>query len=127
MSRIDLNQLNEFWQNVPEIEGVWVFGSAKEGEVREGGDLDLGVWFSSKPSLDLLADLNSSLQEVTRFDEIDLVVLNEAPPILRFEAVKGRLLFCRDRQRCAAFVSLTARENEDEMAMIEKYMVKAVR
>jgi hypothetical protein len=33
-----------------------------------------------------------------------------------FEAVSGKLLFCRDWQQMAAFVSLVAREYEDEMA-----------
>jgi hypothetical protein len=50
------------------------------------------------------------------FDEIDLVALNDASPILRFEAVSDRPVNVTDLERRAAFVSLTAREYEDEMA-----------
>lgn len=48
------------------------------------------------------------------------MILNDANPILRFEAVSGRMLFCRDIQRMADFVSLTAREYEDEMAQWQR-------
>jgi hypothetical protein len=50
------------------------------------------------------------------FDEIDIVVLTEASPILRFEAVSGRPLYTADRESQATFVSVTAREYEDELA-----------
>jgi hypothetical protein len=45
------------------------------------------------------------------------VVLNDASPILRFEALCGRRICCADENRCAEFASLTAREYEDEMAL----------
>jgi hypothetical protein len=54
-----------------------------------------------------------------QLDNIDLVVLNAAAPILRFEAVSGRLLFCRNATQRAAFVALTAREYEESMAMVQ--------
>jgi hypothetical protein len=59
-----------------------------------------------------------------QLDNIDLVVLNAAAPILRFEAVSGRLLFCRDATQRAAFVSLTAREYEESMAMVQRALAE---
>jgi hypothetical protein len=53
-------------------------------------------------------------------EEIDLVVLNEANAFLRFEALSGQSLFCRDPARRAEFASLTAREYEDEMAFWQR-------
>lgn len=119
----DLSRLNELFHSTPEIIGVWVFGSAKDGNVPGGSDLDLAVYFKQKPSFDLLADLRGSFQEALGIDEVDLVVLNDASSILRFEAVRGRLIFCRDRGQCAGFVSLAAREYESDLAMIEKHVV----
>jgi predicted nucleotidyltransferase len=104
----------------PNVLAAWVFGSAQEGHVRAGSDLDIGVLFAVPPSLDALADLRADLQEAWQFDNVDLVVLNHASPILRFEAVSGRLLFCRDAGRRAAFVSLTAREYEESIAMVQR-------
>jgi hypothetical protein len=47
------------------------------------------------------------------------VLLNDANSILRFEAISGRALACRDRESHAAFCSLTSREYEEDMAQIE--------
>lgn len=122
MLRVDWSPLDGFWPGQPEIEAVWVFGSARDGEVREGSDIDFGILFRSLPTLDLLAEVRASLQTILNVDDIDLIVLNNASTILRFEAVRGHRLYCRDANRCAAFVSLTAREYEDDMAMVERYV-----
>ena len=122
MPLVDWNTLNQMWHHYPNIVAVWVFGSAKEGVVREGGDLDLGVLFHTKPSFDELLELRAELQEELHIEEIDVIPLNEASPILCFEAVCGRCLYSADDSLKASFVSLTAREYEDEMAMLEKYV-----
>jgi hypothetical protein len=98
------------------VMAVWIFGSARGGTVRAGGDIDIGVLFDRKPFLDELAELRNCLQTVLAFDDIDLIVLNDASPILRFEAVSGRPVYVTDLERRDTFVSLTAREYEDEMA-----------
>lgn len=101
----------------PELVAAWVFGSAQGGVVRPGGDVDVGVLWRGQPSLDELAMLRMAIQDALQLDAVDLVVLNEASPILRFEAISGRPVFCRDAGERAIFASLTAREYEDEMAM----------
>ncbi|MDI6774734.1 MAG: nucleotidyltransferase domain-containing protein [Verrucomicrobiota bacterium] len=100
--------------------GAWVFGSAKDGHVPDSGDVDIGVLFEKKPGLDALALCRARLQKALQFEDVDLVALNEGSPILRFEALCGRRVFCSDEDRCAEFASLTAREYEDEMAMCSR-------
>jgi hypothetical protein len=53
-------------------------------------------------------------------EAVDLVVLNDASPITRFEAVYGRRVLCRDRTSCAPFISLSAREDESVMALLAR-------
>src|SRR5262249_37328287 len=120
MCNVDLNKAAPVLASLPNVLAAWAFGSAQAGQVRAGSDLDIGVLFASPPSLDALADLRADLQAVWQFDHIDLVALNNASPILRFEAVSGGLLFCRNAERRAAFVSLTAREYEESMAMVQR-------
>ncbi len=114
---------HEVWQAVSQllandanILAAWLFGSAQSGVVRPGGDIDIAVWFAHTPDFSELADLRAALQDALQFDDIDLVVLNNASPITRFKAVSGKLLYSRDRSQVAGFVSLTAREYEDTMA-----------
>lgn len=120
MIPIDWDAMTRIVEASPNVIGAWVFGSAQKGYVREGGDLDIGVLFASPPSLDERATLSADLQETLHVDAIDMLVLNEAGPHARFEAVSGSMLYCRDRDRCAEFVSITAREYEDEMALVRK-------
>ena len=101
---------------------AWAFGSARKGMLGPESDLDIGVLFRDTPSFEEWASLRASLQQTLRFEEVDLVTLNEANPILQFEAVSGRPLFCRDAGQRAAFVSLAAREYEDEMGWVEHRM-----
>ena len=120
MSTVEWDRLAATVARHPAVTAAWVFGSAQAGHVRPGGDLDVGVLFAQPPTLDELADLRADLQEALAMDAIDLVALNRASPILRFEAVSGRRVFCRDIAALAEFVSLTAREYEDAMAFAQR-------
>ena len=88
--------------------------------MRPNSDIDIGVYFASKPTLEELVDLRADLTEALHFEEVDLVHLNDAHPLLRFEAVSGRRLFVRDLEVVAGFVSLTAREAEDANALLQR-------
>lgn len=118
--QIDWESTVPIWQSAREIIAVWAFGSAQGGDVRIGGDVDVGVLVDRPLTFDEQLDLLGRLQATLHIEDIDLVILNDANPILRFEAVSGRLLFCRDIQRMAAFVSLTAREYEAETAQWQR-------
>lgn len=122
MSSVDWSHFESILAAAPNVVAAWVFGSAQSGQVKPGSDVDVGVLFESKPSLAELLELTGALQQAVPFAEIDLVPLNDANPILRFEAISGRAIFCRDTGRRAEFASLTAREYEDEMAMVERWV-----
>jgi len=80
----------------PRLVAAWVFGSARDGFIRPGGDVDVGVLWQGRPSLDDLAALRMAVQDALQMDAVDLVVLNNASLVLRFEAISGRPIFCRD-------------------------------
>ncbi len=50
------------------------------------------------------------------------MLLNSAGAISSFEAVSGKSLYCRDKGRRAEFVSLAARQYEDDMAFMARGM-----
>jgi predicted nucleotidyltransferase len=125
MSRqIDWQKTIPIWQENQKIIAAWAFGSAQDGVVREGGDVDTAVFTTTPLSLDEQLTLLGKLQAALQFEDVDLIILNDANPILRFEAVSGKRLFCRDLSAMAGFVSLTAREYEDEMAQWQMALQK---
>lgn len=121
---IDFDALQPIWEDTPDVVAVWAFGSAQDGQLRQGSDLDIGVLMARRPTFDEQIDMLGRLQDALGLDEVDLVVLNDANVILRFEAVSGRRLFCRDLPALAEFVSLTAREYEDEMAQYARALAQ---
>ncbi|MEA3545139.1 MAG: nucleotidyltransferase domain-containing protein [Thermodesulfobacteriota bacterium] len=118
--RVDLNRAQKVWGKNPSIVASWSFGSAKDGVVGEGSDLDIAVFFSSLPNLEQLAELRADLQDALEFDSIDLMILNSAGTISAMEAVSGKALYCCNRSQRAEFVSLVSRQYEDDMAFLEK-------
>ncbi len=120
MEKLNLEVISIVFDQSQNVCAVWTFGSAKDGVVRAGSDLDLGVLFFKKPSFDELTKLRKELTLALAFEDIDLVPLNEAPPLLAFEAISGKRLYCRDQGAKAEFVSRAAREYESENYLIER-------
>ncbi|MCZ6873925.1 MAG: nucleotidyltransferase domain-containing protein [bacterium] len=120
MYNVDWDKVSNVLAAVPQVAVAWVFGSAQSGTIQPGSDLDVGILWAEMPTFSRLADLRADLQDALQFDDIDLVSLNDASPVVRFEAVCGRLVFCRCTEQRITFVSLTAREYEDSMAMIQR-------
>ena len=118
MLKVDWQLVGQEIEAFPNVIAAWAFGSAMDGQIRPGGDVDIAVLFDRSPSLDERLELLMRLQRTLQFEQIDLVVLNGASALTRFEAVCGRPIYTRDAGRRAEFVSLTAREYEDEMALL---------
>ena len=116
---VDLARLETYLAAAPRVVAATVFGSARDGWIQPGSDLDVAVLFDGPPAADeflrFYADLCDHLPGV---EKVDLVVLNQADPILAFEALRGRFLCKNDPEQTAAFFSLVCREYEDVMAMV---------
>jgi predicted nucleotidyltransferase len=121
MKKINLEQTDAVWEVTPAVIAAWAFGSAQHGELGEDSDVDIAVLMAEPPSIDEQLELLDRLQDALDVEEIDLVVLTDDTDVyLRFEAISGRPLFCRDLGRRAEFVSLTSREYEDEFAFWQR-------
>ena len=86
---------------------AYVFGSLARGAVRPKSDADVAVLFSGSPPTESLDRLVTDL-EVAAGRGVDLVVLNDAPPLLAHEVVAtGTCLVCRDEDERARFEART--------------------
>lgn len=74
------------------VVAAMLIGSQARGKVGPLSDIDIAVW--SDPGLDsskrfaLQLELASTASEALGTDEIDIVMLNDAPPLLRHRAVR---------------------------------------
>jgi hypothetical protein len=99
----------------PEAIFGFLLGSSKDGHVSVGSDVDLALFMNGKMSLDLLDRVQAVVERFLPGVHCDIGSLRHAEPIYRFEALKGRLLFTRDREAYLRFFSLTCREYESQI------------
>jgi len=85
----------------PDIIAVYVFGSYTTGNIGPLSDVDIAVLIDQKISassyFDKRLDLFAKVSGILQTDELDIVILNEAPLILAHRIFKfGKLLFSKD-------------------------------
>jgi hypothetical protein len=111
----------------PEIEAAYVFGSVAAGRARADSDIDVAVLVDEtiRPSrmlkyrLRLMADLGAALQR----RDVEVVVLNEAPPLLAHRVLSGgTLVFERSRAVRVRFQVRTAARYLDLIPMFETHI-----
>lgn len=118
-----------------EIQAAYVFGSVAAGRVRADSDVDIAVLVDRrvrpahmlKYQLKLMADLGSALHR----SDVEVVILNEAPPLLAHRILsQGKLVFERSASARVEFQVKTAGRYFDLIPMFEthiRYLKKSVR
>ena len=81
-----------------EIQAAYIFGSVASGRTRPGSDMDIAVLLNGKSSrvksLDYRLQLAAEMSSTIGRSDIDLIILNDAPPVLAHEVLsKGLLVF----------------------------------
>ena len=112
---IDLDRVVEITRRVLEkldfVEIAVLFGSALRRKIVR--DIDIGVVLNTKPSLSLINEIASTLESELRVP-VDIVILNEAPPLLRFKAlIEGVKITVKDVAKYHYMITETFMELED--------------
>lgn len=96
------------------VVSAYLFGSHAAGRAHRESDVDVAVLLDRAVCPDARRRFESRLQMSAQLaaalgtNDVDLVVLNDAPPTLaRAIVVGGRRLFCRDAEADRAFVRTT--------------------
>ena len=99
---------------------AWLHGSRARGTARRESDIDVAVLLddghTANPTAikDSIWRLAGALGREVRSDRLDLVLLNDAPALLRHRVVRdGVLLFARSEAERVRFVLRTIREYQD--------------
>ena len=105
----------------PEAEFGFLFGSAKDGVLTTGADIDVGLYVDTPHDFDLYNRAMEAVEKLAPGVEPDIsVVTMDSDVVLRFEILKGRQLFVRNLETYLDFFSLTCREYEDQMASYQR-------
>ena len=84
-----------------EVLEAYLFGSVARGDSREHSDLDVAVYVQpsalERPGFGLAAELGAELAHALGRNDVDVVILNAAPPVLYHRVLRdGLRLLSRD-------------------------------
>lgn len=125
---VDAQGLFTYLEAQPDVVAAYVFGSHAEGRAHSESDVDIAVLLQENDDVDLFDRRLRLMSEVEDFatSEVDLVVLNTAPPLLQHQILKhGRLIFERDRTARVEFTVRAMQRYADLQPMFE-YFTSAV-
>lgn len=104
----------------PDVVFAMLHGSAKGGTLHPGSDIDVALYLSVKPAWEHYQAAFDAVCRVIPDVQPDIGILNNAEPIYRFEALKGRLLFCRNQECFLRYFSQTCMDYESQIADYER-------
>jgi uncharacterized protein len=108
-------ELTRRLQAVPEVWFGLLFGSRATGTARSDSDWDVAVFLEPELSAGERFRLRAKLSGILGdLGDVDVVVLNDSPPLLAHRALQGRLLFASDRRAYVRFFVSTIAASEDE-------------
>lgn len=90
-----------------EVQDAYLFGSRATGKAQAHSDIDVAVWISAEPPrtghFGYAAELTAHLIAALGTNDVDVVVLNRAPPLLYHRVLRdGRRLLSRNPGATAA-------------------------
>jgi predicted nucleotidyltransferase len=100
-------RLKEFFAQRPEVVAAYLFGSWAKGKAVPGSDMDIAALL--EPGFDLQEHFLYRIERMVELEmhcrrPVDLVILNQAPLVLRNQVLKyGRLVYEADHRQRIAF------------------------
>jgi predicted nucleotidyltransferase len=108
-----VKSLKKFFNENSEIILAFVYGSYASKRISRSSDVDIGILFETIPPMEAIDDITEALSSIlTR--EVDLVILNQASPILKMQILRnGILLYASKRTYFHQFYTDTVNQYDD--------------
>lgn len=118
-------ELTNFFRSIDRVKLAYLFGSIVRGDANELSDVDIAVMLdeslSKKDMFNEELDLISELTHVLKSDKIDLIVLNDAPLLLKFNIIKNGHVLKSDETKRISFETGVMSRYLDERYYIKRH------
>ena len=92
-----INKCREILIQYEKIIFAYIFGSYAKDNIRKDSDIDIAIYLKDSIGTYEYLDMKMKLSEALK-REVDLVILNDATPLLKYEILKNNiLLFTNDK------------------------------
>lgn len=121
-----IGNLTALFKKLP-IDIVYFYGSRANGPTDSFSDYDFGVVFaknlSARQRFDLRLKLFGKIAEILGVyeDKVDVVDLEKVSLLLQFNAISGRVIYCRSEERRVFFESSVMAHYHDEHYYLDRY------
>jgi len=126
-----LSRLKSLFSRLP-VDVVYLYGSVAEGNADKFSDFDFGILFdqglSAKKRFDLRLELFGKIARCLGVDEdkIDVVDLQAVPLLLQFNAICGKIIYCRNEARRVIFETYVMSRYHDEHYYYDRYFLEVL-
>jgi predicted nucleotidyltransferase len=115
-------KLRNFFKKREEVQFAIIFGSLAKGTTNALSDIDIAVMidpsFKDTTPYGYNATLTSDLMQELKRNDVDVVILNKARIMLRYEILRhGKFIYIRDKQARIQFQINTINQYEDFKAI----------
>ena len=122
-----VQDLKEYFKKRKEVELIYVFGSTVSGKANALSDIDIAMLIDRKQLREELypygykAHIITDLMKLLKTNSIDLVILNEAPSLLKHRVLyTGKLIYSKNEGKRIRFQMETINKYNDF-----KYLTKS--
>lgn len=121
--------LKQYFQNHPEIEVAYIFGSTAQGKINVLSDIDIAIILDSQQVNEKLyrygykAEILTDLIKLLKTNNVDLVILNEANSLLRHRVLYfGNLIYSKNEKKRIQFQIDTINKYNDFRQLIRPHL-----
>lgn len=123
---IPLEELEQYFRDQAEVALAYLYGSYARGTSNLHSDIDVAVLLEGSPDehqcFDARLEIIGDLMNILDSNQIDVAVLNQAPPALRYGVIRdGELLFCRDEDKRIQFQMRSLNEYLDFKPILDRH------
>ena len=137
MDEANFEKLKQYFTDHPDlgVASVYLFGSHAEGRAHRESDVDVGILLqwerhpTQDDRSDMRVQLGSELISVLHHNEVDVVILNDAPPLLGRKIIYGIRVFLGDPEADHAYVrdvQIRAADLEPWLQRLRKLRLEAL-
>lgn len=122
-----LNKVRQYFSKRPEIKVSYLFGSRSYGKGTKLSDIDIAILIDESQArkdhpYGYKAKVLTDLIKMLNTDNVDLVILNQAPSLLKHRVIYyGELIFSRDERERINFQVKTIDEYDDVKRLLSAH------
>ncbi len=107
-----VGRLNQYFSPRKDILFAFLFGSHTKGKTYRESDMDIAIYFKEGYSFESIKEIWRELEDLFKKD-VDLVVLNTAPPLIGHAAIRGKAIAINDYRAYLDYMLSISQEAED--------------